>query len=217
MQSMTAMNHFLKTMTMSKTKIIGMLFIINTIFQFELNAQENFERELILRMGPQLTKESTLFGMYMDNTSLHNGIGYDFEFGYSSNLKNKIWLNVGLGYVGSYNRYYSMYFTGIKFVEINFKILRFPLGFGIDVTKWLRINSGISFDYQVNNPNGQFFSNQTGFGVYINSDVSYEVLDDLRLMITPNLTHYAIKSLSKDTFNDRILSYGVLLGIAKRF
>jgi hypothetical protein len=177
------------------------------------------KKEIRLFADLQLIKESRLFGNIEGGAgAMHNGFGFHSGIIISSEAKENIWLNTVIGLFSSNNKFY---FIGlglyiIDFVKIDFRIIEIPVGLGFDLTRWLKKNNGIILDYHYNKSVWEYFSNQPGMGVYFAPDFYHNISDQFRLSITPTINHLAIMSLSNDVFKDRILSYGISLGITHK-
>ncbi len=202
---------------MKKSAIV---FLLSLMLYVQLSAQVLKKKEIKLFFDPQLTKESSLSGRTRGRgTTMHNGFGFNSGLLFSIDLNEKLWLNSGIGFFNSSNKIYliGLGYTNHDFVNMNFRIIKIPIGLGYDLTRWLRINSGISLDYQYNKPEWDYYYNQTGLGVYIAADFSYNISELYKISLTPNLSNYAIISLGDNTYNDRLLSTGISIGISKRF
>jgi hypothetical protein len=197
--------------------LIFLLFAVHT----NLFGQQKPKKEIKIWFEPQSTKESTFLGAADDDSWMEDGIGYGFGVGYSQNIKDKLWINTGLRLFYSSNVYKMDIFSNsqlnIASVNIEFKIISVPVGIGLEINKWLMINSGISIDYQYNNSDGKYISNQSGFSFYLTPNFTYRFANNLIIFIAPSFTHYSIFQFSDDKTKERIKTYGLNFGFSKQF
>lgn len=184
--------------------------------------QQEFDKEIKLWFEPQITKESSLLGACDDDAWLENGYGYGIGFDFAIKTKKGIWFDAGIEYLSSSNVYkYGNYYPNqelvIKSVNIYFKFIRIPFGIGLDITNWLRINSGLSIDYQYNNRKGDYISNQSGLSFYFNPAFRYNLSNGFVIAFEPKLTEFLIFSFKNEKCKERIMCYGFCIALIKRF
>ena len=93
----------LKFQNMDLNKIYPIIFFLLLLISTnKLIAQSNRKNEISFRIGPQVTKESSLFGVYRGSDGIETNIGYEFGLAYSLKLKNRFWLSRWAGLLKFY-------------------------------------------------------------------------------------------------------------------
>jgi len=172
---------------------------------------ERSDPEIRIQISPQISGDGFIIEATNDNTWMDDAFGFEIGSSYSMNLINNLWLNAGIGVFHSKNNI-NIYFKESQ--SLSFNIIKVPIGVGYDIMDWLRLNGGISIDYQYNNKDGQYISNQSGLSLNFAPTYIYSITDQFSLHAGLIFSHYSVISFNNDIYKDRIMTYGITIGLS---
>ena len=121
---------------------------------------------------------------------VQDGKGIRFGFQYSRLLKEKIWLNTGLGFLRATNEYpvgYSDPSITPYYISFHTDIYQIPIRIRYDMLNWLYFKSGLTIDIQTNNKEGVYLDNQSGVGFSFICGFALKITKSLLFIIEPEL------------------------------
>ena len=183
------------------------------------HAQTNEKNQVDLSC--YLFKNKVFRSKKMEGTGvITNGEGIRFGLQYSRLIKNKIWINTGLGFLRARNVYHGAVSNPhepqfIKTIESY--IIQIPIRIRYDMLNWLYLKSGFTIDIQTNNKEGVYLDNQSGIGFTLICGFALKITKSLLFIIEPEVGVTRLNPFHRNKNPQHFLLTGISFNIGYLF
>jgi|GEM_PF-1847136 len=148
------------------------------------------------------------------------GDGYRFGLQYSRLITDKIWINTGIGYLKTSNVWHGDYIGPMDPQRSGSQasyIIQIPVRMRLDLLSWLYFKTGLTFDFQTNNKDGNYVDNQSGVGFSLVGGIDLKLSKSIYFSIEPELGITSLIYLDRKKTQEHFILTGINFNIGYRF